>query len=140
MDVRGKSRSKQREKGNAVDKILADLFRQIAHTVTPVLPKLINKYLERRGLYTNVKEMASARGNINKEINAETMTWKVFCRSLEILQIRKMVINLDITWGNGVVVHYKKDVIFSNNEIIGEEIASAEGKGSERTTGDSNQI
>ena len=120
-DHKSVQRSTQREKGSGADKILADLYRQIAHTVLPILPKLIDKYLERRGKYTNTKEIASARGNITKELSAETMSWKVFCRSLEILQIKKMSLKVDITWGNNKILTYSKDVIFDNNAIESED-------------------
>jgi hypothetical protein len=108
--------SLQREKGSGADKILADIFRQVAHTVLPILPRLIDQFLERRGKYKNTKEMASARGNITKELSADTMTWKVFCRSLEILAIKKMVIRLDITWRNNKTLVYTKPVIFNQTE------------------------
>lgn len=119
-------RSTQREKGNGADKILAELYRQIAQIILPILPKLINRHLERRGIYKTVKDIASARGNIIKEQSAPTMSWKVFCKSLDVIGVKKMRINMDITWGNNRTITYSKDVYFNNIESEEEVLEDAE--------------
>jgi hypothetical protein len=70
-------------------------------------------YLNTRSdLMQRIKERSSARGNLKKELDRETMTWKVFLRGLEIIGARKLKIHLTLTDSQGQDKTYEKTVIF----------------------------
>jgi len=62
-----------------------------------------------------IKERSSARGNLKKELDRDTMTWKVFLRGLEIIGAKKLKIQLTLTDSNGLEKSYEKVVVFSSN-------------------------
>lgn len=107
---------KKKVTNNSPDAILAAIYKQISGMVSQAnIINSITDYLIKRNKYNNVREFSSARGNIQKEIKADTMTWKVFCRSLEILNIKKIVITFDVTWHNEKTTKHFQVVNFDNN-------------------------
>lgn len=54
--------------------------------------KLLNDYVigPRSGIPNNKRDQTSARGNLIKEIFKPRMSWKVFCKALQILQVIKL--------------------------------------------------
>ncbi len=110
---------------NSVESVLSKLFRQISYNLSmQTIVSSINAYLIRRHRGGTVRELSSSRGNIQKELNSETMSWKVFCRALEIINVKKFTISIDVEWHNGRTTVHKQTVVFSdivNQNVDGEE-------------------
>jgi ribosome maturation protein Sdo1 len=92
--------------------ILAGIFKEIRKKIPATFfAQCIDVYINKRGKYNaSVKERASARGNIKKELEKDEMSWKVFMKGLEIIGARKIEITFRITGGNGHVDEYTKVV------------------------------
>ena len=56
----------------------------------------------------NRKDMASIRGNLNKEFTREKMTFKVFCKAMKFLQFPSWKITITATMRNGQVIQYEQ--------------------------------
>lgn len=81
--------------------VLSRLFRTILFDLNIGPAKfgyLLQDYVvdTRHGVPNNRKDQTSMRGNLRKEFAKTQMTWKVFCKSLRFLQIRKMEINVKL--------------------------------------------
>lgn len=99
--------------GNS-DSILASFFKEIRRGISfQTYARNIEMYLNTRSdLIQRIKERSSARGNLKKELDRETMTWKVFLRGLEIIGARKLKIQLTLTDSQGQDKTYEKLVVF----------------------------
>lgn len=64
---------------------------------------LMSKFLSdpRNHIPDNKKDQTSNRGNLNKEFQKGTMTWKVFCKAMRFLQIVRFKITLEAVRENG---------------------------------------
>lgn len=85
--------------------VLARLFRQIlidANISTMAWATLMERYLEdpRNRVPKNGKDRSSARGNLNKELRRPTMTWKVFRKGIQFLNIVHVRFEVHATWAN----------------------------------------
>lgn len=96
------------------ESILASFFKEIRRGISfQTYARNIEMYLNTRSdLMQRIKERSSARGNLKKELDRETMTWKVFLRGLEIIGARKLKIHLTLTDSQGQDKTYEKTVIF----------------------------
>lgn len=62
----------------------------------------INRLMEahlnnpKNGIPQNLKERASARGNLSKDLTKPTMTWKIFCRLVKFLWVPKFEITITL--------------------------------------------
>ena len=92
--------------------ILSSIFREIRKKIPAIyFAQCIDIYINKRGKYNaSVKERASARGNIKKELEKDEMSWKVFMKALEIIGAIKIEMTFKITGGNGHVDEYTKTV------------------------------
>ncbi len=74
-------------------KILMDLG-----VTTSGINRLMEAHLNnaKNGVPQNLKERASARGNLWKDLTKPTMTWKIFCRGLRFLNIPKFDIQVTL--------------------------------------------
>jgi len=71
-----------------------------------------NYLLDRRnGIPQNVKDRASARGNVRKEIIAPNITWKVLCKALRFINVRKFKLSVELTHSNGLVTYHSTATI-----------------------------
>lgn len=103
--------------GNGIDTVLSRLFRQISFNLSmQTIISRINSYLLKRHPGGNLREMSSSRGNIQKELSSETMTWKVFCRALEIINIKRFTITIDITWPDNTTSIYRQTIVYGDTE------------------------
>jgi hypothetical protein len=100
----------EEESASSTEGILAAIFKDIRRKIPPMLfAQCIDIYLNKRGHYNaSVKERASARGNIKKELEKDQMSWKVFMKGLEIIGAAKIKITFEITMKNGQVEKYEK--------------------------------
>lgn len=58
------------------------------------------------GIPDNRRDRSSARGNLQKELLTDSMSWKVFCKGLRFLQIKKFKIVIEAHHSSGkVTVH-----------------------------------
>ncbi len=73
--------------------------------------KLMRDYLAdpRNGIQNNSRDRSSARGNLNKELKRDDMTWRVFLKALNFLGPVRVVFTVDITFKDGTTtsVHAK---------------------------------
>lgn len=112
-----KDRLHKKTTTNSIDSVLSKLFRQISFNLSlQTIISNINAYLLKRHRGGNLRELSSDRGNKQKELNSETMTWKVFCRSLEIINVKKFTVTIDVTWPNNTTTVHKQTVVFSDME------------------------
>lgn len=76
--------------------VLSGLFQKILieREIKPAKwDSLINDYAKAEVSHRdNRRDMASIRGNLNKEFLRPTMTWKVFCKAMMFLHVRRFKI------------------------------------------------
>lgn len=99
------------------ESILASFFKDIRRGISfQTYARNIEMYLNTRtDLMHRIKERSSARGNLKKELDRDTMTWKVFLRGLEIIGARKLKIQLTLTDSLGQEKSYEKVVVFPSS-------------------------
>jgi len=69
----------------------------------------MDAYLDdpRHGIPPNVKERSTAKGNLNKELKHDTMTWRVFFeKALPFLNPLKVRFTVQLTWRTGKVTSH----------------------------------
>lgn len=72
---------------------------EIGGTVWEILmDRLLND--PRNPMPRNSKDRSSQKGNLNKALKAENMTWKTFEKGLRFLGVKKARISVDLTWPN----------------------------------------
>ncbi len=55
----------------------------------------------RNGIPNNSRDRSSARGNLNKELKRDDMTWRVFMKAMEFLDPVKVTFTVTATFKNG---------------------------------------
>lgn len=55
----------------------------------------------RNGIQNNSRDRSSARGNLNKELKRDDMTWRVFLKALNFLDPVRVVFTVKITFKDG---------------------------------------
>jgi hypothetical protein len=98
-------------KGGGSDSILADLFHRIMLGIginSHRFDRLMESYLNdpRNAIPQNIKDRSSARGNLRKELLKSAMSWKVFCKGLRFLNIRRFHINIKLEHANGDITSH----------------------------------
>lgn len=80
---------------SGISGVLAGLFRQMCKdlNVNPMRwSHLMDEYVQIESVNHNKdnrRDRTSIRGNLNKEFTRPRMTWKVFCRAMMLLKIRR---------------------------------------------------
>lgn len=100
---------------NRATSVLARLFRRILFENQIDVLKwsyLMDRYLDdpRNGIPKNGKDRSSARGNLNKELRRETMTWKVFRKALQFLGPTSIRFEIHLTWPNKKITTHHLDM------------------------------
>lgn len=80
---------------HGISGILAGLFRTILADLGVSIVgfnSLMEDYIKDpiNGVSNNPKEHTIARGNLNKELFKDKMTWRVFCKSLRVMQMARV--------------------------------------------------
>lgn len=106
--------------------VLARLFRLILvenRIDIPRWSRLMDRYLDdpRNGIPRNGKDRSSARGNLNKELRRETMTWKVFRKALQFLGPVSIRFEVHLTWANKVTSIHHLDMPLHPTSTVDEE-------------------
>lgn len=67
--------------------------------------KLMKAYLAdpHNGIQDTSRDRSSARGNLNKELKRDDMTWRVFLKAINFLAPVRVVFSVRITWADGNV-------------------------------------
>ena len=104
--------SKSEEEDAKITKsVLSALFRESLvklNITTSKFDDLLAKYIIKANIPVNIKEVASTRGNIKKEFMKESMSWKVFIKTLMFLNVRQFTIGVNLYHPNGkVTAHYR---------------------------------
>lgn len=74
----------------------------------------------------NRRDRTTTRGNLNKEFGRDTMTWKVFCKALAFLQVRRFRLVLIVERKNGEInTHYTPMVTLDTDAML-EELSTLE--------------
>lgn len=87
--------------------VLAGLFRQILFDLnigTMKWSHLMDEYVQIESVHNNKdnrRDRTSIRGNLNKEFQRSRMTWKVFCRGMMLLQVRRFGVVIILEHANG---------------------------------------
>ena len=134
MSERNLERNKQLQLGSDVktastDSILASIYQNILAVCLqhswPRFNRLMEDFLSdvRNNIPQNIKEKSSARGNLRKELLRPVMTWKVFCKGLRFLKIKRFTIIVQLHHANGITTEHKKEVqladIDVNADVVG---------------------
>lgn len=84
------------------DSILSGLYRTVLNDLGIEEVRFINlvhKYIERTSSPTGAKELSSVKGNFRNELLKSVMTWKVFVKGLQVINIVKCRIGIQV-WFN----------------------------------------
>lgn len=57
----------------------------------------------RNGIQDNSRDRSSARGNLNKELKRDDMTWRVFLKALNFLAPWRVVFSVKVYWKDGTM-------------------------------------
>lgn len=99
--------------------VLAGLFRQMLSdlNITPMRWRhLMDEYVQIESVHHNKdnrRDRTSIRGNLNKEFIRTRMTWKVFCRAMMLLKLRRFGIIIVAEHENGRKTVHSKIVDFN---------------------------
>lgn len=112
-------------KAGGVDSILAALFQTVLIELgvnNTRFNSIMEDYmrLNKAAFPENLKDRASARSSLRKELLKATMTWKVFCKGLSFLNVRKFDIHVRLHHANGKVTNHTKTVVFDDAPIPGD--------------------
>lgn len=85
--------------------VLSKLFRLVLanqHIEGPNWESLMERLLNdpKNPMPRNSKDRSSQKGNLNKALKAERMTWKTFEKGLRFLTVRKARVIVELTWAN----------------------------------------
>lgn len=115
----------ERDKGvGQARNVLARLFRQILRDLNikhSDWHHLMLRYLNdpRNKIPPNGKDKSSARGNLNKELRRNRMTWKVFFdKAIPFLNPKKVRFIMEMEWQNGRTTRHE---LFINREEFQED-------------------
>lgn len=103
------------------DSVLASLFRLIQFElgVTPErFNRLMENYMRNANIPNNLREASSLRGNLKKELQKDTMSWKVFIKALVFLNIKKFKITLELYHENKHITQHSQMIILDHSEIM----------------------
>lgn len=86
--------------------VLSALFRQllVLRDIDGWLwDRLMKSFLNdpRNGIQNNSRDRSSARGNLNKELKRDDMTWRVFLKALYFLDPVRVVFTVKVTFKDG---------------------------------------
>lgn len=73
---------------------------------------LMTKFLNdpKNNIPDNKRDQTSNRGNLNKEFQKGTMTWKVFCKAMRFLQFKNFRLILEAEDAKGLITRHTVDV------------------------------
>ena len=109
------------KKVSEVTNSLAALFRIILMDKEIKIPewnKLVNAYLDnpQNDVKKNGKDRSSARGNLQKEVFRNSITFKVFRKALLVLNPKSITLTVTLEWRNGVkTIH---STFLNNNNAV----------------------
>ena len=85
--------------------------------------KLVNQYLDNpeNEVKRNGKDRSSARGNLQKEVFRNSMTFKVFRKALLVLNPKNITLTISLEWQNGTVTHHSTMMTNTAADIEAEE-------------------
>lgn len=76
---------------------------------TPVFTDLMKSYIERMVTAENPEKVSSIRGSLKKSFLQDRMSWSVFIKSLNFLQVTRFEIAVGLYHDNGrTTVHYRR--------------------------------
>jgi hypothetical protein len=83
----------------SVDSVLPVFYREILKDLTIDEGRFlvcVEKYVRRTIDPNDIKEISSIRGNLKKELLRSVMTWKVFIKGLQVINVRKFDLALHV--------------------------------------------
>jgi hypothetical protein len=110
---------------NGANGILANLFADIVRVMNITMPRfshLLQMYVEdpRNGIPAIRKEQTTERGNLAKQLTKNQLTWKVFCKGLQILKIKRIKFTVTATWANDKITEHSTYVELANADLNNE--------------------
>ena len=97
-------------RSGGVSSVLASLYRNIQNGIGIDMGRfnqLLERYIIKSNIPTNIKEISSLRGNIKKELMKSSMTWKIFVKGLVFLNVRKFELTIKLHHANGNITEHK---------------------------------
>ena len=115
------------KKVNEATNTLAALFRIILtdrKTGIDGWLKMVNQYLDHpdNEVKRNGKDRSSARGNLQKEVFRNSMTFKVFRKALLVLNPKNITLTISLEWRDGTTTHHSAMMTNTAADIDAEEI------------------
>lgn len=99
---------------SGISGVLSQLFRQMVWDMNVSGSKwseYLNQYAKGEAVHhQNKRDIASIRGNLNKEFSRINMTWKVFCKAMMFLRVRRFKIIILAEMETGEVKEYSSIV------------------------------
>lgn len=97
---------KKEVRSGSGDMALAALFKDICQETSIDTNKFswfMELYLSdrRNGVPQNVKDRASVRGNVRKELLSDNLSWKVFCKALRFIDVEKFELSIMLVHKSG---------------------------------------
>ena len=113
----------QNKLGLVPDAVLAKMFNDLMFNTgvnTKHFMELVDDYIVKANVPTNLKDISYTRGNLKKELFKSAITWKVFIKGLSFLHVKRFTIGIYLHHYNGKVTEHKKSVnlddIYSNGD------------------------
>lgn len=116
MYDQNKRTSKQkRTVGNSAAVILGQFFNQILND-NNVKPKDLDFFMTRyvqdpvNGFPQDRRSISSARGNLRKELLNKYMSWRVFCKGLRFIKIKRFTLTIRAEYSKGEIKEHSVSV------------------------------
>lgn len=74
------------------------------------ISNLLRTYVEdpKNGVPQNRKDQTTERGNLAKQLDKDSMTWKTFIKGLQIFRIKRIKHTITVEWPNGRVTEHSQ--------------------------------
>lgn len=110
-----------------VDSVLAALFQHILRELNINNIKfnaIMENYMLRNkaSFPENIKDRASARVSLKKELLKATMTWRVFCKAMGFLCVKKFDIHIRLHHTNGLITDHAQTIVLDDTPIQGDSV------------------
>lgn len=93
--------------------ILANLFRKILSSNdvrSDRFNSLLERYITRANIPSNIKEVSSVRGNLKKELTKTSMSWKVFIKGIKFLGVKRFDLIIRLHMFDGSIQEHVQGV------------------------------
>lgn len=98
-----------------IESVLSTVFKQLQFLLGITIERyneLLKNYIIKAKVPNTQIDVSSARGNLNKELKKPTMSWKVFIKGLNFLNVVELNIGVQLYHKNGLTTTHYRTVSF----------------------------